>query len=68
MADNGTDPTSKSGIQKLRRAIRQLENVENLLHGLPIYIRKPKKQLLRKIEDEIASIAFELEKILRELK
>lgn len=32
------------------------------------YIRKPKKATLRKLEDQVSEIAFELEKILRELK
>lgn len=67
MSDDATS-TSKSGEEKLRRAIRQLENVETLLHGLPRYIRKPKKTILRKLEDQVSEIAFELEKILRELK
>lgn len=60
--------TSKSGEEKLRRAIRQLENVETLLSSLPRFIRKPKKALFRKLEDQVSDTASELEKILKELK
>lgn len=68
MSETETNSTSKSGEEKLKRAIRQMENVESLLHSLPRYIRKPKKAILRKLEDQVSEIAFELEKILREIK
>ena len=68
MNNNETKSTSKSGEQKIRRAIHQLENIDALLRGLPNYIWKPKKSIIRKIEDQINEMIVELEKILREIK
>lgn len=68
MKNEETTSTSKSGKEKLKRAIRQLENVEILLYSLPKHILKPHKETIRKYANTLLDISVELEKILKEMK
>lgn len=68
MTDREKTSTSKSGKEKIQRSIRQLDNIETLLHGLPKYIRKSKKATLQRLENQVEKMANELVKILRELE
>jgi hypothetical protein len=60
--------TSAAGIEKLKRAIRQLINVHGLLRSLPNYIWITRKKELTILMDDVEKIEKKITQILDEQK